>query len=138
MPNSSGHAIIGTVGTPAGGNACETGIAQRVFQRTAGELFRDRPDLPRYLDRDSSSDRFRTGQLTLPLVALVIGTVSYEILAGNTALDDLRRLIQDIDEEIAGTHYGQGLRNRNMNGLKAVSTALFLLVGVAELYAIFL
>jgi predicted DNA repair protein MutK len=72
-----------------------------------------------------------------PLTVLVITVVSYGVLAGNTALTDIGNLLADLDEETASSNYGKGIKARNVPALKMISSALIILVGVAELYAIF-
>lgn len=76
-------------------------------------------------------DRF-----SLALAMLVIATTAYGILAGNVALDDIIALRDDMDDDTAATAYGRGIRDRNIPGLKMVSTVLIGLVGLAELLAI--
>lgn len=72
-----------------------------------------------------------------PLTALVITATAYGILAGGTALDDLINLREDMDAETAKSAYGKGVAARNLPALKMTSAGLLALVGLAELYAIF-
>ena len=72
-----------------------------------------------------------------PLTMLVITLTAYGILAGGVALDDLNALRADMDDETAGTTYGKGLAERNIPGLKMISSVLVGLTGIAELFAIF-
>lgn len=71
------------------------------------------------------------------LTMAVIGAVAYGVLAGNSAMDDLKNLIDDVDEEIAKTNYGAGLAQKPMGMFKMASTSLLILLGLAELLAIF-
>jgi hypothetical protein len=80
---------------------------------------------------------FSGGGYSAPLAMLVIANTAYGILAGNTALSDVANLIEDLDEESAKTHFGQGLTRRNMPMLRIASTGLIGLTGVASLVAIF-
>lgn len=73
----------------------------------------------------------------IPLAALVVLATAYGALAGDTALSDIQNLVADLDGEIAQTHYGRGVSARNMTALKAASSGLLTLAGLAELYAIF-
>lgn len=70
------------------------------------------------------------------LAMLVIATSAYGILAGGVALDDIINLRADMDEKIAGTAYGQGIKARNIPALKMTSAVLIGLIGLAELLAI--
>ena len=72
-----------------------------------------------------------------PLVTLVIATAAYGILAGGTALDDIIALRDDMDDGMAATAYGGGVKARNIPALKLTSSVLLGLIGLAELYAIF-
>ncbi|TCD14933.1 hypothetical protein [Oricola cellulosilytica] len=72
-----------------------------------------------------------------PLTMLVISVTAFGILAGSTALEDVRNLIADLDTEMAQTNFGKGIKARNVKALKAISAILIGLIGVAELYAIF-
>jgi hypothetical protein len=72
-----------------------------------------------------------------PLTMLVIATTAYGILAGTTALDDLIALRDDMDEDMANSAYGKGVKARNIPVLKLVSAGLLGLIGIAELYSIF-
>lgn len=72
------------------------------------------------------------------LVMLTLAITAYGVLAGNTALDDITNLIADLDEDIAQTtHFGRGIRSRNMSALKMASTGLISLSGLAALTSIF-
>ncbi len=79
---------------------------------------------------------FGPGGYSAPLTVLVITLAAYGVLAGNTALDDIDKLRNDMDDDMAATSYGQGIKARNIPGLKLTSTVLLWLVGIAELYAI--
>lgn len=72
-----------------------------------------------------------------PLTMLVVAAVAYGVLAGGTSLDDIDKLKDDLDDATAASNYGQGLAARNVKTLKTISTGLLVLVGLAELYAIF-
>lgn len=72
-----------------------------------------------------------------PLTMVVIATTAFGVLGGNTALDDVKNLIADLDAEMAETHFGKGIKTRNVGALKTISAILIGLTGVAELYAIF-
>ena len=72
-----------------------------------------------------------------PLTMVVIATAAFGILAGNTTLDDVASLRDDMDEDEAATNYGKSLKSRNYGALKMASTVLIGLVAVSELYAIF-
>lgn len=71
-----------------------------------------------------------------PLMALTVTATAYGIIAGNTALDDIDRLRGDIDEAFAATSYGRGILARNVPALKAISSVLIGLTGLACLYAL--
>lgn len=73
---------------------------------------------------------------SLPLAMLVITITAYGILAGNTALDDILTLRDDMDEDTANTAYGRGVTARNIPALKLTSTVLIGLTGLAELVAV--
>ncbi|WP_212525103.1 hypothetical protein [Actibacterium sp. MT2.3-13A] len=73
---------------------------------------------------------------SVPLTVLVVATAAYGILAGGAALDDLINLREDLDDAVAQTAYGRGLKARNLPALKMISAVLLGLVGLAELYAI--
>ena len=60
----------------------------------------------------------------------------YTQLTGFT-LDDLNALKDDMDDEMGATKYGGVVKSRNINALKMISTVLIALIGLAELYAIF-
>ena len=78
-----------------------------------------------------------SGGYSAPLTTLVIAAVGYGILAGGSALDDIRNLRDDMDDKIAATAYGKGSATLNIPALKMISAGLLGLVGLAELYAIF-
>lgn len=84
----------------------------------------------------AATDAFGAGGYSAPLMALVVLVTTYGILAGNTCLDDLDNLRGDLGEEMAATHYGKGILDRNISALKAISSVLIGLVGLAELFAI--
>ncbi len=71
-----------------------------------------------------------------PLLMVVVATVAYGVLAGNTALDDIGNLIHDLDETTARSHFGKGLTRRNMKMLKLASAGVIVLTGLAEVAAI--
>lgn len=77
------------------------------------------------------------GGYSAPLTMIVIAITAYGILAGGTALDDLNALKDDMDDEMGATKYGGVVKSRNINALKMISTVLIALIGLAELYAIF-
>lgn len=77
------------------------------------------------------------GGYSAPLTAMVIAVCAYGILAGNTALDDIAALRDDLDEATAATAYGKGVKGRNIAALKMISTVLILLIGIGELFALF-
>lgn len=81
-------------------------------------------------------DAFGAGGYSAPLMALVVMVTVYGILAGNTCLDDLDNLRGDLGDEMSATNYGKGILARNVSALKAISSVLIALVGLAELYAI--
>lgn len=71
------------------------------------------------------------------LAMLTITTTAFGLLASNTALNDIYRLISDLDEEITqNTHFGRVFRNRTIGSLTLASTALIWLTGLAGLTAI--
>jgi len=72
-----------------------------------------------------------------PLTMLVIAATAYGILAGGTSLDDINALRDDMDEDMANSAYGKGVKARNIPLLKMISTVLLTLIGVAELCATF-
>lgn len=76
------------------------------------------------------------GGYSAPLTTMVIATAAYGILAGGTALDDILALRDDMDDDMAATKYGAGIKARNIPALKMTSTVLLALIGVAELFAI--
>ena len=77
------------------------------------------------------------GGYSAPLTVLVVATAAYGILAGGAALDDVINLREDMDESVAQTTYGRGIKARNLPALKMTSAVLLGLVGLAELYAVF-
>ena len=70
------------------------------------------------------------------LTMLVVGVTVFGVLAGSTALDDVKNLIDDLDPEMAKSHFGKGIATRNMQALKMISAAVIALIGIAELYEI--
>ncbi|SLN39256.1 hypothetical protein PEL8287_01931 [Roseovarius litorisediminis] len=72
-----------------------------------------------------------------PLTMLVVAVTAYAILAGGTALDDVINLAEDMDDDMAQSAYGKGVKARNIPMLKMISSGLMALIGVAELFAIF-
>lgn len=79
---------------------------------------------------------FGADTISLPLTMLVITVTAFGILAGNTALDDLITLRDDMEDDMANTAYGRGIMARNIPALKMISTALIGLTGLAELLAV--
>lgn len=77
------------------------------------------------------------GGYSAPLTMLAIGAVAYGVLAGGSALDDMTALRDDMDEATAATNYGKTVGARNIPMLKKISSVLIILIGLAELYAIF-
>jgi len=77
------------------------------------------------------------GGYSAPLTCLVIAATAYGVLAGGTALDDMINLRADMDEATAQTNYGKGVAARNIPMLKTISSVLLILIGLAELFAIF-
>ena len=71
-----------------------------------------------------------------PLVTLSVAAVAYGVLGGGSALDDIIALREDMDAEMAGTHYGRVVNARNLPALKLTSAVLLSLVGLAEVFAI--
>ena len=72
-----------------------------------------------------------------PLTVLIVATAAYGILAGGTALEDINKLSDDLDEDTASTNFGKTLKARNFPALKMTSAVLLGLVAIAELYAVF-
>lgn len=81
-------------------------------------------------------EAFAPGGFSLPLAILTITVTVFGILAGNTCLDDIIALREDMNAEMAATAYGAGVKTRNIPMLKMISMALLALVGLAELVAI--
>jgi len=79
---------------------------------------------------------FGADAYSAPLTMLVIAITAYGILAGNTALNDLIALRDDMEEDMATTAYGKGVATRNIPALKMISTVLIGLTGLAELAAV--
>lgn len=77
------------------------------------------------------------GGYSAPLTMAVVATVAFGVLAGGAALEDMNNMREDMDEAMAQSGYGKGLAARNLPMLKNVSSVLLLLIGLAELYAIF-
>ena len=71
-----------------------------------------------------------------PLLVLTIAIAAYGILAGGVALDDIIALRDDMDDDMAGTAYGAGVKSRNLPTLKMISAGLVGLIGLAEVLAI--
>ncbi len=71
------------------------------------------------------------------IVPLVIAVSAFGILAGNAALDDVEALREDMDDEMAGSAFGKMVSARNMTALKATSSGLVGLTGLAQLWAVF-
>jgi len=80
---------------------------------------------------------FGAGGYSAPLATLVAAVTAYGALAGGTALSDIDNLRADMDEATAGTCYGKAIAARNFGALRAISAVLVVLIGAAELYAIF-
>lgn len=79
---------------------------------------------------------FGPGDYSAPLMVLTLAITAYGILAGGVALDDMIALREDMDEDMAATNYGRGVKARNIPMLKMISTVLIGLVGLAEVLAI--
>ena len=79
---------------------------------------------------------FGAGDYSAPLMVLTLAITAYGILAGGVALDDMIALREDMDEDMAATNYGKGVKARNIPMLKMISTVLIGLVGLAEVLAI--
>lgn len=72
-----------------------------------------------------------------PLTMLAVAAGAFGIIAGNVALDDIKALRDDMDDEMKATHMGRALASRNFSALKMISSALIGLTTLAELFAIF-
>ena len=79
---------------------------------------------------------FGSGGFSLPLLAIVIALTVYGVLAGGTALEDIIAIRDDMDDEMATTAYGSGVRARNIPMLKNISAGLMALIGATEVLAI--
>ena len=79
---------------------------------------------------------FGGGGFSLPLLAIVITLTTYGALAGGTALDDIIAMREDMDDEMAETAYGSGVKARNIPMLKNISGGLVGLIGLAAIIAI--
>jgi hypothetical protein len=77
------------------------------------------------------------GGYSAPLTTLVLAAAVYGILAGGSVLDDINNLHDDMDDKMAATAYGKGSAAHNIPALRVISAGLLGLVGLAELYAIF-
>ncbi|MDD9921619.1 MAG: hypothetical protein OXQ92_04960 [Boseongicola sp.] len=77
-----------------------------------------------------------TDGLAIPLTVLTITVTVFGILAGNTAIDDVSVLRNDMDEATRASHYGQKAHGRNLEAFKIVSTVLNGAVGLAYLAVI--
>lgn len=66
---------------------------------------------------------------------LVISVSAFGILAGNSTLDDVKALIEDMDEKMSGSAFGKAVAGRNLRALKAASSLLVGLTGLAQLWA---
>lgn len=71
-----------------------------------------------------------------PLLVLAIAITAYGILAGGVALDDIIALREDMDDEVAKTAYGRGVKARNIPMLKMISAGLIGLSGLAAVLAV--
>ena len=78
-----------------------------------------------------------SGGYSAPLTMLAIGATAYGVLAGGSALDDMTALRDDMDDATAATNYGKTASARNIPMLKNISSVVITLIGLAELYAIF-
>ena len=67
---------------------------------------------------------------------VVVMMTAYGVLAGGVALDDIIALRDDMDEGVAGTAYGAGVKARDLPMLKMISAGLLGLIGLAEVLAI--
>ena len=76
------------------------------------------------------------GGFSLPLLAIAIALTAYGILAGGTALDDIIAIRDDMDDEMAETAYGSGVKARDIPMLKNISAGLMGLIGLATIAAI--
>ncbi len=81
------------------------------------------------------------GGYSAPLTTLVLAAAAYGILARGSVLDDINNLHDDMDDDMddkmAATAYGKGSAAHNIPALRVISAGLLGLVGLAELYAIF-
>lgn len=72
---------------------------------------------------------------SVPISAVVLLVTVFGVLAGNTALNDIANLIDDLDDAARKTHFGKGVLARNMAMLKAASATIVLLAGLSLLFA---
>ena len=76
------------------------------------------------------------GAYSAPLMVLSIVITAYGVLAGGTALDDLKALQGDLDDDTASTNYGGGVAKRDIGMLKNISSGCVGIVGLACVLAI--
>lgn len=69
-------------------------------------------------------------------VVLIVTVSIYGILAGHTALQDLKALIKDMEADIKGSAFGAVVSSRNMTALSVTSAALIGLTGLAQIWAV--
>ena len=81
---------------------------------------------------------FSTDIHKLMMSLLILSVTAYGVLAGNTALADVKNLGAGTDEELAKTNFGKGIEKRNMGTLQLASGSLIALSGFAEIYTVML
>ena len=78
------------------------------------------------------------GAYSAPFMTLTLTLTAFGILAGNSALDDLDNLVQDMPDELKETAYGKGVLARDFKKLKKVSTILIGITGLATFLTLLL
>ncbi len=67
----------------------------------------------------------------LALQAIVVGVAIFAVLAGDAALKDISNLDADMDEKMASSNYGSGLRSVPFPVLRAISAVVHILIAAA-------
>lgn len=73
---------------------------------------------------------------TLALQAIIVGLAIFAVLAGDTALKDIKNLISDMDDETASSNFGKGAQATPYSALRAISAVVHILIAIALLASI--
>ena len=73
---------------------------------------------------------------TFALQAIIVGLAIFAVLAGDTALKDIKNLVSDMDDETASSSYGKGAQATPYPALRAISAVVHILIAIALLISI--